>query len=41
MVDGVHGCVSHVVRHVVVEYKDVIEVVTILNLTVEETIVLV
>ena len=41
MVDGVHGRVDHVVRHVVVEHKDVIEVVAILHLTVEEMIVLV
>ena len=41
MVDGVHGYVTHVVRHVVVEHKDVLEVVAILQLTVEEMIVLV
>ena len=41
MVDGVHGHVTHVVRHVVVEHKDVIEVVAILHLTVEEMIALV
>ena len=40
MVDGVHGCVDHVVRHVVVEYKIVLEVVTILHLTVMEEIAL-
>ena len=41
MVDGVHGCVDYVVRHVVVEHKVVIEVVVVLHLTVEEMIVLV
>ena len=40
MVDGVLGCVDHVVRHVVVEHNIVLEVVPILNLVVEEKIVL-
>ena len=40
MVDGVLGSVDHVVRHVVVEHKGVLEVVTILHLVVEERIVL-
>ena len=40
MVDGVLWCVDHVVRHVVVEHKAVLEVVTILHLVVEERIVL-
>ena len=40
MVDGVLWCVDHVVRHVVVEQKAVLEVVTILHLVVEERIVL-
>ena len=36
MVDGVHGYViSYVVRHVVVEYKSVLEVVVNLHLYVE------
>ena len=41
MVDGVLGCVDHVVRHVVVEHETVLELVPILHLTVEERIVLV
>ena len=41
MVDGVLGCVDHVVRHVVVEHKVVLEVVAILNLPVAEVFVLV
>ena len=40
MVDGVLGCVDHVVRHVVVEHNVVLEAVPILNLVVEEKIVL-
>ena len=40
MMDGVLGCVDHVVRHVVVEHNVVLEVVPILNLVVEEKIVL-
>ena len=40
MVDGVLGCVDHVVRHVVEEHNIVLEVVPILHLVVEERIVL-
>ena len=40
MVDGVLGCVDHVVRHVVEEYNVVLEVVPILHLVVEERVVL-
>ena len=40
MVDGVHGDMDHVVRHVVVEHNSVLEDVTILHLPVEEMIVL-
>ena len=40
MVDGVHGYVDHVVRHVVVEQGGVLEHAVILDLTVEEAIVL-
>ena len=40
MVNGVLGCVDHVVRHVVVEHNVVREIVPILNLVVEEEIVL-
>ena len=36
MVDGVNGDLDHVVRHVVVEYRIILECVTILNLHVEE-----
>ena len=36
MVDGVNGDLDHVVRHVVVEYRIILEYVTILNLHVEE-----
>ena len=39
MVDGVHGHVNHVVRHVVA-HRDVKEVVTVPNLCVEEKVVL-
>ena len=35
MVDGVHGHMGHVVRHVVVEYRIILECVIILNLHVE------
>ena len=35
MVDGVNGDLDHVVRHVVVEYRTILECVTILNLHVE------
>ena len=41
MVDGVHGDMDHVVKHVVEEHEDWLGVVTILHLTVVETIVLV
>ena len=41
MVDGVLGCVDHVVRHVVEEHIVVLEVVTILSLPVMEAFVLV
>ena len=37
MVDGVHGCVDHVVRHVVV-HRGVLEIVTVPNLCVEEPV---
>ena len=40
MVDGAHGHVSHVVRHVVGEQRIVLENVIILHLPVEEMIVL-
>ena len=36
MVDGVHGYLDHVVRHVVEEYRIILEYVIILNLHVEE-----
>ena len=36
MVDGVHGSLNHVVRHVVVEYRTILECVTTLSLHVEE-----
>ena len=36
MVDGVNGDLDHVVRHVVVEYRTILECVTILSLHVEE-----
>ena len=35
MVDGVHGGLDHVVRHVVEEYRIILECVIILNLLVE------
>ena len=35
MVDGVHGDLDHVVRHVVVEYRIILECVIIPNLHVE------
>ena len=35
MVDGVHGHLDHVVRHVVEEYRIILECVIILNLHVE------
>jgi len=35
MVDGVNGYLDHVVRHVVVEYRIILECVIILNLHVE------
>ena len=35
MVDGAHGCVDLVVRHVVVEHKGVLEVVQTLEFCVE------
>ena len=35
MVDGVHGNLDHVVKHVVVEYRIILEYVIILNLYVE------
>ena len=35
MVDGVHGGLDHVVRHVVEEYRIILECVIILNLHVE------
>ena len=41
MVDGVHGGLDLVVRHVVEEYRILLECVTILNLHVEEKIVMV
>ena len=40
MVDGAHGHVDHVVRHVVLEQRVVLEDVIILYLPVEEKIVL-
>ena len=39
MVDGVHGSVDHVVSHVTLGNKIVIEVVTILHLNVMEEVV--
>ena len=36
MVNGVNGDLDHVVRHVVVEYRTILECVTILSLHVEE-----
>ena len=39
MVDGVHGYVDHVLRHVVEEYRRQLEHVTIPHLPVEEMIV--
>ena len=36
MVDGVNGDLDHVVRHVVVEYRTILECVTTLSLHVEE-----
>ena len=39
MVDGVHGGLDHVVRHVVEEYRIILECVIILNLHVEGKIV--
>ena len=41
MVDGVHGYVSHVARHVVVEYRTLLENVTIRDLCVEVIIAVV
>ena len=41
MVDGVHGDLDHVVRHVVEEYRIILECVMILNLHVEEKNVMV
>ena len=41
MVDGVHGYLDHVVRHVVEEYRIILEYVIILNLHVEEKNVMV
>ena len=38
MVDGVHGAIDHVVRHVEEEHRSVLEYVTILLLLVEESI---
>ena len=38
MVDGAHGAMDHVVKHVEEEHKNVIEYVTILLLPVEEMI---
>ena len=35
MVDGVHGVLDHVVRHVVVEHRSLLGCVTILHLHVE------
>ena len=35
MVDGVHGVLDHVVRHVVVEHRSLLGCVTIQNLHVE------
>ena len=35
MVDGVHGDLDHVVRHVAEEYRIILECVIILNLHVE------
>ena len=35
MVDGVHGDLDHVRRHVVVDYRIILECVTLLNLHVE------
>ena len=35
MVDGVHGHLDHVVRHVVEEYRIILQCVIILNLHVE------
>ena len=40
MVDGVLGYVDHVVSHVMVEHRFVLEDVIILHLSVEETTVL-
>ena len=40
MVDGVHGHVEHVVRHVVMEQSNVVENVIVPYLPVEEKIVL-
>ena len=36
MVDGVNGDLDHAVRHVVVEYRTILEYVTTLSLHVEE-----
>ena len=41
MVTGVRGHLDHVVRHVVVEYRTILECVTIPNLHVEGKIVMV
>ena len=41
MVDGVHGGLDHVVRHVAEEYRIILECVIILNLLVEGAIVVV
>ena len=38
MVDGVHGAMDNVVRHVEEEHRNVVEYVTILFLPVEEII---
>ena len=38
MVDGVHGAMDRVVRHVEEEHKSILECVTILLLPVEEVI---
>ena len=40
MVDGVHSFVDHVVGHVVMEHKLVLEVAVILHLPVEEEVAL-
>ena len=40
MVDGVHYSVDHVVGHVVLEHKLVLEVAVILHLPVEEKVAL-